>query len=465
MGAVSGPTPTHPSDDSIPAAGRLSTIPAELLIEIFSFVCAPPYSPGDPSRYNYPSFSTPLLLGKICGTWRDLAWSIPSLWNYIDIVLPVARQGIYAELLEDWINRSNDLPLTIIFRRDELGARSARGWGEQTLPLFHLIASEYRRWEHINLFIPHGFCTFRMNAMMSDKQLPRIRTAVLRGIGGSFFPETFLRDCPHLQDLTIHMTKFHSHTMPYTQLTQLTASEICMDDVISLLQQAPYLHTVLLADISAPATLPIPHIIVLDNLISLTVYNARALGYLLDSLRTPRLSYLFLDGCRVPIEVRSIEPFVQKHGPQLQSLTLGGFWEESIAPLLSHVARLGELRLRREGTRGTAAFQTSLAQSLASLPNLQCFTISGVAGPFDPLLDIIKHRWTAERDESQSNSVCNTLGPSRIYNVGFASLQDPEWRVKIKDCLKEQVHGGMVLHFTDWPSKSSTINFLTISAT
>ncbi len=108
-----------------PLERPMHNLPVELLIQIFTYVCERP----SVSRYNTPSFSTPLFLGKICRHWREITWSIPSLWQYIDLVLPTTKQSVYAELLAAWLERSQSLPLTIIYRRDESKASLVRNWG------------------------------------------------------------------------------------------------------------------------------------------------------------------------------------------------------------------------------------------------------------------------------------------------------------------------------------------------
>ncbi|KAF8891615.1 hypothetical protein CPB84DRAFT_1784101 [Gymnopilus junonius] len=40
-----------------------------------------------PSRTFEDDIKAPLVLGAICRGWREIAWSIPDLWTYIDVWL------------------------------------------------------------------------------------------------------------------------------------------------------------------------------------------------------------------------------------------------------------------------------------------------------------------------------------------------------------------------------------------
>ena len=57
----------------------------------------------------------PLLLGKICRKWRQIAWSTPSLWSRLSIYHQHVMSETHAELAIEWLNRSGMLPLVIEF--------------------------------------------------------------------------------------------------------------------------------------------------------------------------------------------------------------------------------------------------------------------------------------------------------------------------------------------------------------
>jgi hypothetical protein len=54
----------------------------------------------------------PLVIGRVCRAWRDVAWSIPRLWSSLSLQLD-GRTALDCVLLEEWISRSGVLPLSI----------------------------------------------------------------------------------------------------------------------------------------------------------------------------------------------------------------------------------------------------------------------------------------------------------------------------------------------------------------
>ncbi|KAF8880588.1 hypothetical protein CPB84DRAFT_1965745 [Gymnopilus junonius] len=123
-------------------------VPPEVASIIFKF-----YLPEMPvsadSRKEQPRNTTmaPLLLGAVCRGWRDIAWSIPQLWTYIDVVLDSGKESEFS-LISEWLNRSGGLPLSI-----HVYTRGLR----RTIPrweIVDLINKYSARWEVLELFVP-----------------------------------------------------------------------------------------------------------------------------------------------------------------------------------------------------------------------------------------------------------------------------------------------------------------------
>ncbi|KAF9016044.1 hypothetical protein BDZ89DRAFT_416848 [Hymenopellis radicata] len=95
-------------------------LPPEILSLIFSFTFNPPFRVFD-SRA-----SGPWLLGKVCGTWRKVAWETPTLWKSFvlccedgrDLDLDQALLGLAdtfrKDLLQQALTRSGQTPLTVV---------------------------------------------------------------------------------------------------------------------------------------------------------------------------------------------------------------------------------------------------------------------------------------------------------------------------------------------------------------
>ncbi|KAJ7165874.1 hypothetical protein C8R46DRAFT_1035208 [Mycena filopes] len=84
----------------MPSSTRL---PLEISSEIFT-LCLPNARTLDPGQ-------VPLIFMRICHFWSTIALSTPSLWTALSFETPCAK-GIPG-LCNDWINRSNALPLSL----------------------------------------------------------------------------------------------------------------------------------------------------------------------------------------------------------------------------------------------------------------------------------------------------------------------------------------------------------------
>ncbi|KAF8989080.1 hypothetical protein BDZ89DRAFT_1124632, partial [Hymenopellis radicata] len=96
-------------------------LPPEILALIFSFTFNPPFRVFD-SRA-----SGPWLLGKVCSTWRKVAWETPTLWKSfvlccdsdgtdldLDQALLELADTFRKDLLRQVLTRSGQTPLTVV---------------------------------------------------------------------------------------------------------------------------------------------------------------------------------------------------------------------------------------------------------------------------------------------------------------------------------------------------------------
>ncbi|PPQ82708.1 hypothetical protein CVT25_009406 [Psilocybe cyanescens] len=230
----------------------MSTFPPELLIEIFSRVCEPPRGSLDSatsdirpgrqlawteSRSNIHNPS-PFFLGKICRTWRELVWSSPRLWTYIHLVILPGRCISQAELLDDYIGRSMQLPLTIVFRVMECDNRDVERSFDQVLPLYRMIMGESHRWDTIDLFVPGNYSHLLDSICLSRSM---IRRASIHQRRGAFIHE-FIHRSLRLQELSLKNVSFSSPPSPYLSLTHLSASSTTVHGLRDLLRNVPNLR-------------------------------------------------------------------------------------------------------------------------------------------------------------------------------------------------------------------------------
>lgn len=57
---------------------KTAALPRNILATIFKFAC----DDGDPFA---------IILGSVCGHWRDIVWSTPQLWDVLSIALEVTH--------------------------------------------------------------------------------------------------------------------------------------------------------------------------------------------------------------------------------------------------------------------------------------------------------------------------------------------------------------------------------------
>jgi hypothetical protein len=95
---------------SINVCASISTLPPELITEIFILACHPEY---DATGGLGNQEMCPLRLGAVCKAWRDLAWSFSQLWSSIVFVSRYRSTFDLEDVLDSWISRSGNHPLSI----------------------------------------------------------------------------------------------------------------------------------------------------------------------------------------------------------------------------------------------------------------------------------------------------------------------------------------------------------------
>jgi hypothetical protein len=119
------------------------TVPLETISEIFEKSL--PIYPEFPSM---DELSSPLLLCQICRQWRRVALSTPTLWRAIE--LDITSTGNRLELLDSWLSRSGDCPLSLsLAGSDSNSIADVTSAGFLQAAVLHC-----RRWEYITILMP-----------------------------------------------------------------------------------------------------------------------------------------------------------------------------------------------------------------------------------------------------------------------------------------------------------------------
>ncbi|KAJ7160048.1 hypothetical protein C8R46DRAFT_1106833 [Mycena filopes] len=133
-------------------------LPLDVIQEIF-LACAPSHRNCVMS-----ASEAPVLLTRVCSSWRAIAFSTPRLWARIHIVEPQRFQGgdldsIEAkaaqrfEVLQAWLGRSGNCPLSIslIAAPEDTEFMPAVASPSPTKPFLQALVPFARRWQHVEL--------------------------------------------------------------------------------------------------------------------------------------------------------------------------------------------------------------------------------------------------------------------------------------------------------------------------
>ncbi|EDR14028.1 uncharacterized protein LACBIDRAFT_321771 [Laccaria bicolor S238N-H82] len=122
---------------SINKSSSISSLPAEILSEIFAFCCQPKYNAiGGVDSQGI----CPLRLSAVCKAWRALTWTTSALWSVIILVDPKPWTSHLDEILAAWIERARNRPLSIRYKAG-------------CIDLLQRLAQETSTWMNVSIFL------------------------------------------------------------------------------------------------------------------------------------------------------------------------------------------------------------------------------------------------------------------------------------------------------------------------
>ncbi|KAJ7364916.1 hypothetical protein DFH08DRAFT_1073434 [Mycena albidolilacea] len=182
-------------------------IPQDVLLAIFSSCL--------PSEHNalIDPAEAPLVLGRICRHWRDVAYSTPILWSSIHIpclgylhVPPNMISGL-ERTVETWLERSSACPLSVSF----FDVNNSPLIGVEKNPLILRLLPISRRLGHLTLFGAPEF--LRPILRLGSENLPALKSISIQTVGNQLFGDdpdqldsTNALQIPTLEDVTLQIS-------------------------------------------------------------------------------------------------------------------------------------------------------------------------------------------------------------------------------------------------------------------
>ena len=275
------------------AAHPIHSLPLEILSQIFILTLHIDFAAvselHETSRHSerHLQIFNPLVLCAVCSSWRSLAFATPRLWQRVSMHFPFRFEKVQAQkraaILIQWIERARSLPLAMHMSCDHLLDGLAR-----KAPLLAVIYAT--RWE--SLYFRDRLTTL---------QLGPSPTLAL----------TLFQNCKWhmLLQATGRFDPYHSYIhddFPWAELTRLQLDNhhrrmrLSCEDILTKTPKLVQLS------ISVPCLRAFSGSIILQNLVTFSLYMSRGSDHLLNHLYLPSLRDMFIK----QISSEHIEPLL-----------------------------------------------------------------------------------------------------------------------------------------------------------
>lgn len=256
--------------------------------------------------------ASPMVLGQVCGYWRSIALSMPSLWCSISVSSPA--RGV-VPIMQIWLERARQHPLKLFV---EQSVRPGAAEEAVTNEIFALLLQHYHHWEHIT-FRVHGRITESL-ANIRDAPCPLLTSALLDMWWDDDVPVvdriwSVLHSSPKLShvdwnDVYAHTIQLPTH-IPWHQLEDVALSHYFdINEFCTFLQQCSRLEKLQVSWIDRPGFSPEPCTpILLTHLRHLSICARTSLDPVFNRLVTPALTSMILKYKNPTKESRGLSEF------------------------------------------------------------------------------------------------------------------------------------------------------------
>ncbi|KAJ7472769.1 hypothetical protein FB451DRAFT_1175481 [Mycena latifolia] len=330
------------------------------------------------------------IIAQVCGRWRAVALSTPSLWADIEIH-PWSQGYVVSErslvfLLSLQIERSGQTPLSLRYMASSTFSADTRR------SIFDLFLSVAHRWQEVDLNLQNREFQRLGDVAGGFPLITKLKISSEDGFFDLQIGRAFLA-CPRLQHLLLPLCPRPLLNFPWKQL-KTCVLQWSVPDVLMILQQTSHIDSVTLYHGShIPSHTPSPAT-TSETLRSLTMssYDTLDSGNLLAALTAPALERLTIDSCHDPCP--HITGFLARSRCPLTHLTLRHIQLDAAMLLaaLELTSALTYLVAEAEALTVSAPFVDTLARAslvphLASLALTGFFTCENA-----PLIEMLRAR-------------------------------------------------------------------------
>ena len=288
-------------------------LPPDVTSTIFEF-CLPfiNFSDYQVLAFIGEDISFPLSLGAICTYWRDIAWSTPSLWSSLVIRVKIRHDPrIIADLAQEWLARSGQLPLSIrIF--------ALNNNNDKRVSALAVIINQYStRWFDLDFCIPSD-CYQHFHGI--DNHAPTLKSIRFDSIDGGAMSLNFQLTCPRLERATFERFPMNGSNIQWDNLTHLTLHSMSTIDSLLILRKTPRLVFCKVASTSIRYRRQVIGETVLTSLRSLHLAISFAEDYL-NNIIAPHLEELSLPYYGNP-STEVVTSFLRRSACSLRSFSM-----------------------------------------------------------------------------------------------------------------------------------------------
>ena len=447
-------TSSTKTNGKIAPAAIHSLLPPEIMAEIFMTVCD-----YIPQRWP-PRVTSLLVLGKVCGTWREICWPIPSLWEVINLLVVPARLDVQNELLEEWISRAGSRNLYIYLNEEE----PHKGWKEAPPhKIMHTIASISHKWETADIFLPEDNYA---DLIPIKDNLPVLKSLSIRPSKHECIDIDLriFETCPLLQSLDIVQYYLENLFVPWKQLTRLYADGLLIEECFHVFRECQNLITCHLDKIVSDEDIVMLPVLIPHRSIEsfdVTSSEVQEIALVFGNVTLPGLRKVQITCSDSSWTVDTITPFLasffSRSSCNLQSLISNCIFhlEMDLIHILDALPSLIHLNVEERDFHFSVEFLDLLHHAdfhELFLPNLQALTLCGMFS-FN-IYDM--HRMLQGRPKSDK---ITTLKSFSVIGIGSFNMMVCELSKDLERKILDLVEDG--LHFSiSMPGSPETLSHL-----